>query len=214
MRPRLSKYQLWVVHTAAEAQLYLWEKWKYLLPLVDTLVSLSPAKAFMRSRQAIESENAWLGFGRMSWDKENNEKWTRLHKENESKGRGVRFFNTEIWAPDWNQVEKTGVFPDIYVRLYNEPDSRITREGLIIAIKHAIVEKNTAAIEPVIADISRTVPHSTVISITRSWGPGAGFVNHIQDMNNWELKTILEDRDRPSLAVRILSIFSGKRTDA
>lgn len=209
-----SKYRLWVVNTASEAQLYLWDNWKYLFPLVDTLVSLSPAKAFMRTRQAIEHNNAWLGFGRMSWDKENNEKWTRQHRENESKGHAIRFFNTEIWAPDWNQVDRTGISPDIYVRLYNEPDSQITREGLIIAIKKAIVQKSTAAIEPVVIDISKTVPESTLISIDRSWGPGSGFVNHIQDMNNWELKKVLENRDRPSLVARILSIFNGKRIDA
>ncbi len=214
MKLLLGKYRLWVVNTASEAQLYLWDNWKNLFPLVDTLISLSPAKAFIRTQQAIQHQNAWLGFGRMSWDKENNEKWTKQYRENKSNGHGVRFFNTEIWAPDWNQVEKTGTYPDIYVRLYNEPDSQITREGLIIAIKKAIVEKNTGAIEPVIAAISKTVPHSTVTSITRSWGPGSGFVNHIQDMNNWELKRVLEDRDRPSLVVRILSIFSGKRIDA
>lgn len=210
MRHLFNKYQLWVVSTTFEAQLYLWNNWKYLFPLVDALVLLSPAKASIRTFQAIEHKHGWLGFGRMSWSKENNEKWTKKYRENESDRSGVRFFNTEIWAPDWNQAYKTGIPPDIFIRLYNEPESQIAREGLIVAIKKRIAEKNAATIEPAIADISKGIPSSTVASITRSWFPGAGFGNRVEDMNPHELEMIVKGNVTPSLARRFQSIFKSK----
>jgi hypothetical protein len=74
MRHLFNRYQLWVVNTTSEAQLYLWANWKHLFPLVDRLVSMSPAKGFIRTRQTMEDRNKWLGFGRMSWSIEDNEK--------------------------------------------------------------------------------------------------------------------------------------------
>ncbi len=209
-----NKYQVWVVNTASKAELYLWDNWKHLYPLVDKLVSLSPAKAFIRTRQAAEYKNKWLGFGRMSWSKDNNAKWTRRYRENESEGSSVRFFDTEIWARDWNQVDKTGIFPDVYVRLFNEPGSQITKEGLIVAIRRSIADKNTAAIQSVLADIAKRIPDSTSASVTRSWGPGSGFVNHIQDMNNYELELIVKGHVKPSLMRRLRSLIKSKKIDS
>jgi hypothetical protein len=209
-----NKYRLWVVNTACESQLYLWKNWKHLFPLIDTLVTLSPAKAFIRSGQSMERENRMLGFGRMPWSKENNEKWTKKYREDKFKHFDVMFFDTEVWAPDWNQVDNIGIPPDIFIRLYNEPRSEIAREGLIVAIKKSIADKNAAAIEPVIADISRRVQDSTVANITRSWFPGVGFDNRIQDMNPFELEMVLRGNVKPSLAHRIQSILKSKKTDA
>ncbi len=206
-----NKYRVWVVSTASEAELYLWDNWKHLYPLVDRLVSLSPAKAFIRTRQAVDHKNEWLGFGRMAWSKDNNAKWTTRYRENASEGSSVRFFDTEIWAPDWNQVDKTGAFPDVYVRLYNEPASQITKEGLIVAIRKSIADKNTAAIESVLADIAKLIPNCTLARVTRSWGPGAGFVNHIQDMNNYELELIVKGELTPSLTGRIWALIKSKK---
>lgn len=211
MRHLFNKYQLWVVSTAFEAQLYLWENWKSLFPLADALISLSPANASIRTFQSIEHKDGWLGFGRMPWSKENNEKWTKKYRENEANGIVIRFFETQIWAPDWNQVDKTGMPPDIFIRLFNEPQSRIAREGLIVAIKKAIAERNSAVIMHAIEDISRMVQDSTVTSITRSWYPGACFGNQIQDMNPSELEMIVKGNTKPSLTHRIQSIFKSKK---
>jgi hypothetical protein len=120
----------------------------------------------------------------------------------------VRFFDTEIWAPDWNQVDKTGITPDIFIRLYNEPDSHIAREGLVVAIKKSVGEKNSEAIESVIADISRRMPNASVARITRSWWRGSGFSNQIQDMNNYELEAIVRGHTKPTLAGRVRSWFA------
>ncbi len=210
MRWLAHKYQLWIVNTASESQLYLWQNWERLFPWVDKFLSLSPAKAFIRSVQGIQPENSRLGFGRMAWSRENNEKWTKQYRENESAKSGVSFYRTEIWAPDWNQVDRSGMPPDIFVQLYNYPSSQTTREGLIIAITRSIAKENAAAIEPAIAGISTIIPDSVVRKISRSWSPGSGFPNHIQDMNNWELQKVLEGSNEPSLAHRIRSIFKGR----
>jgi hypothetical protein len=205
-----NKYELWVVSTLSRAQLYLWENWKGLFPLVDSLIGLSPAKAFIRTHQAYEQEHGWLGFGRMSWNRENNEKWAKKYLENEDDGSRVRFFDTQIWVPDWNQAVKTGIPPDLFIRLFSEPESQIAKEGLIFAAKKTIAEKNTDAIESIIADISRRVPDSTVKRITRSWFSGAGFANRIEDMNPQELETIVQGHMIPSLAHRFWSILRSK----
>ena len=196
--------------TTSSAQLYLWDNWRDLFPLVDGLVTLSPAKAFIRTHQAYEEEQGWLGFGRMSWNRENNEKWAKKYRENENNGSGVRFFDTQIWAPDWNHAEKTGIPPDLYIRLFSEPESRVAKEGLIVAIKKAIAEKNAATIESVIADVSRRVSDSTVKRITRSWFAGAGFGNRIEDMNPQELEMIVKGNVTPSLVHRFQSILRSK----
>jgi hypothetical protein len=214
MKWQNQKYQLWVVNTFSESQLYLWNNWKRLFPLVDKLVSLSPAKAFIRTAQAAQHKSSLLGFGRMAWSKENNEKWTRKYRENESEKVDVLFYYTQIWAPDWHQFDKTGVPPDVFVQLYNYPSSQKTREGLIIAITRAIVEEHSAIIEPAIVDISKIVPDSIVVKTTRSWSPGSQFPNQIQDMNNWELERVLEATNKPSLADRIRSTFKGRPNNA
>lgn len=210
MRHLFNKYQLWVVSTTSEAQLFLWNNWKHLFPLIDALILLSPAKASIRTFQAIEHKHGWLGFGRMSWNIENNERWTKKYRENEPDMTRVRFFDTQIWAPDWNQACKTGIPPDIFVRLYNEPESQIAREGLIVAIKKGIAEKNAATIEPAIAELSRRIPDSTVASITRSWFPGAGFANRVEDMNPHEVETIVKGNVTPSLAHRFQSMLKSR----
>lgn len=206
-----NKYDLWIVSTPAEAQLYLWDTWKCLFPLIDRLVAFSPAKAYIRTHQAYEHEHGWLGFGRMSWSRENNEKWAIKYRENENIGSRVRFFDTEIWAPDWNDVNKKGTAPDLFIRLFNEPDSRIAREGLIVAIKRSIAGKNAPELEAVIAGITGTMPDPTVTRITRSWFPGAGFVNRIEDMNPHELEMIVKGNVAPSLVRRFMSMLKSRK---
>jgi hypothetical protein len=73
-----------------------------------------------------------------------------------------------------------------------------------------LLRKNAAAIESVIADISRRVPDSTVKKITRSWFAGGGFGNRIEDMNPQELEMIVKGNVTPSLAQRFRSVFGRK----
>ena len=201
------KYQVWVVNTASESQLYLWDNWKRLLPLLDELVSLFPGKAFIRTAQGSQQRSSLLGFGRMAWNRENNEKWTKKYRSSESESELVSFYNTEIWVPDWNEFDRTGMPPDLFVQLYNYPGGRVVREGLIIAVGGPVVARNSALIERSIADISNAVPKSIVIKTVRSWWPGSGFPNQIRDFNSWELERVLKQGKTPLLIDRIRSWF-------
>ncbi len=213
MRPLFNKYQVWLVHTPSEANLFLWNQWKLLFPLVDRLVSLSPAKAAIRSHQAMDGIQGWLGFGRMAWNKENNEKWTTRYRQNEGSCAVVRFFDTQVWAPDWNHTDRTGLLPDLFIRLFNEPRSHISREGLVVAVKTSIARAHAATIESIMTDIADRVQGSTVSSMTRSWFPGAGFAYQIQDMNPGELDRLATGVTKPSTAGLILLFLKGKKTD-
>lgn len=197
MRHWFNKYRVWVVSTAAEARLYLWDNWKDLVPLVDELVALSSAAAYMKSHQALGQRSGWLGFGRMSWTRENNEKWATKHRDAPG-GAEVRFFDTQVWAPDLNDMDRTGSPPDLFLRLFNEPASAVAREGLVIAIRHSIAKRHASIIDRAVAGLSDRIEGSTVACLTRSWFPGAGFVNELADLNPQELERVVAAHGKPS----------------
>ena len=89
------RYRLWVVNTDKERFLYIWDNWKSLMPTIDKLLHLTKKKAFIRTSQSFEFEDKWLGFGRMTWDEKNNEKWTTKYRTIENKSR-LQFYGTEI----------------------------------------------------------------------------------------------------------------------
>jgi len=190
---RNRKRILWVINTSSDAHLYLWENWKNIFPLIDTLVTLSPSKAYIRTNQALEHQSNWLGFGRMIWNKENNEKWTKKYRENEYANEKVTFFDTQIWAPDWNQHCETNIPPDIFVHLYNNPNDKIIKEGIVISMPERTFSNNKSVIESVLNKLLKVIPNSTLAQTTRSWWPSKGFPNQIQDINNWEIKKVLEN---------------------
>ena len=160
------------------------------MPSIDKLLTLTTEKAFIRTSQSFEFENKWLGFGRMTWDENNNVKWTTKYRtiDNESK---LHFYQTEIWAPDWNEFNKSGVPPDVYVKLYNNPNSQTTREGLIIAIPKRMSLKRGVLIENEIQRLTELIPNSTLTMTTRLWYPWFRFVNNIDDMNPHELEKVI-----------------------
>ena len=184
---------LWVINTSSKAHLYLWENWKNILPLIDSLVTLSSSQAYIRTNQALEHENQWLGFGRMVWNKANNEKWTKKFRENEYADTNVVFYNTQIWAPDWNKHCKTGIPPDIFIHLYNNSDDNIINEGIVISMPKSTFNNNVEVVESVLNSLLKVIPNSTLGQTTRTWWPNKGFPNQIQDINNWEIAKILEN---------------------
>lgn len=187
------KYRLWVINTPAEAQLYLWINYKLLYPHIDALLSVSRAKAFIRSSQSIEGKNGWLGFGRMAWTKENNEKWTKKYRMNKRSDENIEFFETQIWAPDWNNYCNTGVPPDVFIEIYNFQNDTTIREGVIVAIPDRIYKKHTNQIDIAIDEITKAIPEPTLSTTFRSWSPDGGFPNQIQDINNWEIAKVINN---------------------
>ena len=59
---------------AAIPELCRWEHWQKAFPIVDRLMTMSPATAAIRTGQTFDNESHWLGFGRMIWSRKNNEK--------------------------------------------------------------------------------------------------------------------------------------------
>ncbi len=187
------EYRLWVVNTTAEAQLYLWENYKLLFPHIDALVGISPVKAFIRSLQSMEGKSGFLGFGRMAWSKENNEKWTKKYRGNRNDHANITFFKTQIWAPDWNHHCKTGVPPDIFLEVYNYKNDHKIGEGLIVTIPDIIYRKKTEFIDTTIHKIMKAIPKSKLSVVIRTWNPGGGFPNQIQDINSWEISKVVSN---------------------
>lgn len=185
------RYRLWVINTNKEAFLYKWENWKLLMPSIDKLLSLTKDKAFIRTRQIFESENKWLGFGRMTWNEENNIKWTTKYRTSDNESQ-LKFLGTEISAPDWNEFIKSGVPPDIFVKLYNIPNSQTTRQGLIIAIARRLSLHQKDMIETELMRMLKLIPDSTLTMTTRLWYPWFRFDNNIEDMNPHELERIIK----------------------
>lgn len=192
MKWTYSRYRLWVINTNSEARLYEWDNWKQLFPCIDRLVKITAEPAYIRTFQTYESEGKQLPFGRMKWDEGNNEKWTTKFR-NVNAALDVRFFYTEIWAPDWKQVGDSGIPPDIYVRLYNNPNKDLIKEGLIIAIRRPLAKKHSAVVESELEKLNALIPNSKLKMTTRFWSPGWSFLNHIPDMNEWELAKFMKD---------------------
>jgi hypothetical protein len=185
------RYRLWVINTDREALLYKWDNWSLLMPSVNKLLKLTRETAFIRTFQAFEFQNKWLGFGRMIWNEGNNEKWATKYRtaEHESK---LQFHGTEIWAPDWNQFYERGVPPDIYIKLYNNPKSLILKEGIVIAIPRRLALQQKEIIEAELFRLTDLIPNATLTMTTRCWYPWLRFVNNIEDMNPQELEKIVK----------------------
>ncbi len=173
-----------------EANLYLLDKWKLLLPSLDTLINIAPEPAFIRSFQSYKFENRWLGFGRMKWNEENNIKWTTKYRNVGDKI--PEFSNTEIWAPDWNRMCEEDMPPDIFVQLYNFPTLEKIREGIVIALPKSIYNKNKVLVDSELTKLVNEIPCSTISTITRSWWPGWKIRNQNGDINCQEIGKIVE----------------------
>lgn len=184
-------YQLWVINTATECNLYLWDKWCLLLPSLNSLVKLTRERAFIRTFQSYEYENKWLGFGRMKWNDENNIKWTTKYRTNISLEDQPEFFYTEIWAPDWNQVCDTGVPPDVFIHLYNYEAMSEMREGLIIAIPRSLYKKNKLMVDDILSELVSNISGANIYETKRDWWGRTALRNSIESITPQEIKKII-----------------------
>ncbi|MNJ98392.1 hypothetical protein D3C87_161580 [compost metagenome] len=192
MKWKYRTYKLWVINTKTEANLYLWDKWKALLPSLDALINLTSEPAFIRSFQSYEFENRWLGFGRMKWNEESNIKWTTKYINVKTRDKIPDFSHTEIWAPDWNRVCDEDMPPDIFVKLYNFPRLEEIKEGIIIAMPKSLYNKNKGLVELELTKLTNEIPGATISTSTRSWWPGWKIRNQIGDINPQEIEKIIE----------------------
>lgn len=192
MKWKYRRYKLWVINTQTMANLYLWEKWKLLLPSLDIIINLTTEPAFIRSFQCYEFENRWLGFGRMKWNEENNIKWTTKYRNGKTGDKILDFYHTEIWAPDWNRVCDDDMPPDIFVQLYNFPARGKVKEGIVIAMPKSLYNRNKILVDSELSKIMKAIPDSTISIATRSWWAGWKIRNQIGDINSQEIAKIVE----------------------
>lgn len=185
------RYKVWVINTKKPVELYIWDNWKHLCPSIDTLLTFTNEQAFMRSYQLYDSENRWLGFGRMPWGEECNKKWTTQYKNEAGTKAKLSFHQTEIWAPDWNKVSKENIPPDVFIKLYHHPSIESIKEGLVVVIPNNIYKRNKTLADAALAALTTAIPDATLTSISRFWQPFGKFVNNIHDMNPSELQKIV-----------------------
>lgn len=139
----------------------------------------------------LKNENRWLGFGRMSWNEENNLKWTSKYRTAEYCERELTFSSTEIWAPHWNECFRANQRPNMFVSIYHLNFEDI-RHGLLIAIPLRLVKEREDFISSRISAIQQFVDGSAVSLVDRHWTPGGQFPNHMDDMTPHELMRVIQ----------------------
>ncbi|MDR1698267.1 MAG: hypothetical protein LBR75_00370 [Prevotellaceae bacterium] len=164
--------------------------WQRLFPMLDAIVKLSRQDAFIKTDQSIVGTNKWLGFGRMKWNFDNNKKWTTKYLEGTDK-REITFFDTEIWAPDWNYCCDKGITPDIFIKLCNNEVAEVAKESLVIAVSPKLDYKYRSLIESEVNRMARLIPDATISIATRRWSGGWKIGNGIGDMNIQELQEMI-----------------------
>lgn len=127
----------------------------------------------------------------MKWNEENNVKWTTKYRTNNPEENKLVFFNTQIWAPDWNQVCDTGMPPDIFICLYNYPTIPEIKEGLTIALPKSIYKNNKLLVDEKLTKLVTTIPGARLYEIKRDWWGRTASRNNIEDMSPQELKKIV-----------------------
>lgn len=188
-------YKVFVIHTTEEVGLYRWETWKQLMPMITTLLSITAEKAYIRTNQISANGNGRLGFGRMPWNEESNRKWTTKYLEGPGE-TGVRFCDTEIWAPDWNNCLKRQMNPDLFVMVQNCQGAVGLAEVLVIALPVHLFHKHQVLIGSEVEKMRSIVPGSGLSGIVRGWGGRVAVRNAIMDLNPQQIRKIIDGAPR------------------
>lgn len=180
----IPKYIVFNINSSSIFELNDWIFFKDIYEILDTIITEHnlTSNTYLRTFQSFESDNKWLGFGRMKWNLENNKKWTQKYKTEEYSKMNLQFFDTEIWSPDWNHFDKTGDLPKFFSKIYHENDN----QGIFIALDLRMYKNNPEFIDQYIQNIKEHIPESEVRSFKRYWSPSSGFHNNIQDITYQE----------------------------
>jgi len=161
-----------------------WENWQLAFPIVDALLELSPDSAAIRTGQTFDRNSKWLRFGRMIWNRRNNEKWTQKYRAAEYADRNLRFSYTEIWAPDWNVVYRERRAPDVYVKLKTSPAAEV-RQTIIVAVREPIYSNSVQSIRESVDRLAQLLPASRQFAGLQRWAErvyeGGGYSNGLSD---------------------------------
>jgi hypothetical protein len=183
------KYIVININSTSDIQFNDWNYWKNIYIIFDYILNKLELnqKSYIRSFQSFKTESNWLGFGRMKWSKENNQKWTQKYKSEEYSNKVLEFFDTEIWSPDWNDFDKTGNSPKFFSKVYHENENK----GIVLALDIRLYESNTEIIEKSIQEIQKIIPNSSLNIFKRNWKPSAGFYNNLIDITYIEIQKVI-----------------------
>jgi hypothetical protein len=170
----------------SKPEIYRWAQWQYIFPIIDKLVAMSASHAAIRSSQAFEHHSGWLGFGRMMWNEKNNRKWTEKYHSPEYESKEFRFYDTEIWAPDWNIVFRESKAPDIFIKASRTEAPTIV-QNLLIAIRYPIYKKNSHEAQSLVEGLSSMLDNCQLHTGTLAWAEEVyefgGFTNGLSDLD-------------------------------
>ncbi len=170
-----------LVSDAAEEPLHRWPYWQKAFDTLDGVLALSKETAAIRSMQSLPRSSKWLPFGRMVWNRKNNEKWTTKYLADAS--LSAELSSTEIWSPDWNAVARKEKAPDFYIRL---EDLRYwgVAQALTVATIEPLYTNNTVYLREAIDRLLSLMPGARSYFGRLTWAEKVheyGFSNAIQD---------------------------------
>ena len=175
----------------SKPEIYRWAQWQHIFPVIDKLVAMSASRAAIRSCQSFEDHSGWLGFGRMIWSEKNNRKWTEKYHSHEYESKEFRFFDVEIWAPDWNIVFREDKAPDIFIKLVKTEFPTIN-QALVIAIRYPIYKRNSHEVQSLIEGLNSMLNNCQLHTGTLGWAEEihdfGGYSNGLSDLDALSLR--------------------------
>lgn len=94
--------------------IWIWKNWQHVVPLLQTVVSLSSGVPTIGARLQ-DSSGVPVKFGRMIWSLKHNEKWATKCADAD-----CQFFDTEIAFPSRSKCHKTrGLEPEVLIFVEN-----------------------------------------------------------------------------------------------
>ncbi|HEY5722337.1 MAG TPA: DUF4304 domain-containing protein [Allosphingosinicella sp.] len=168
LRLRRPRMRIGVVIGGLEPELWRWENWRKIVPVMDALVSRLPRPVSILSGQMYEDGTGkQLPFGRMPWGEAGNRKWTTKYIE---EGEGpVTFSQTEFWSPSRSEWAEKGGAPDFYARLDRDPYGEV--QGFILALRRDVLrmEGVAEAADRTLAAVAEALPGSRTVINDRGW---------------------------------------------
>lgn len=185
-----SNYHITLWHSKNRAQIWhQWPVWGRFFDPLDTYINTLQAKTAIRTFQERPEKKNWLGFGRMVWSQKNVEKCCKKYTTGAYNDGKTRFYETQVWAPDWNAAGKDNPV-QLYVSLQDTKLSESYHQSLLIAVLDSVVQKDETACQTLCENISGILPEADCIQFKRTWAEETGegyYSNGLQDAFGWSL---------------------------
>lgn len=195
------KYRVFVLYSKeTDQKLYRHREWMKFVPVFDEIFKLSSRKAFIRSRQTSDNKKGWLGFGRMPWNEASNEKWTTLYLGGED---DVKFYNTQVWCPDWNEIYSRGQAIDIFLKVDNGDwlveHGVESYQALIIAFKEGLYAENMKEVDRLVQHLEDLVENCKRETFSIPWAKSILYCLGMEDpLEEASLGTFLKIKNTSS----------------